>query len=188
MRAATRTAKARAAIDAMNRFYNQTDGRWSTSDAWWLSRNAPRDHPGLAGRRIQEYRWIWPAYLRAATSTAHGIPKAAGISEQTPPTTLDGESTGDGTLLHSHGRRRAVSGASRERDEAYICDYWSDDACDRGVIWNIPSLSCKERDQQRGLYLSRSPSSCAEIARRGTPRISPEAHWPRERWVPMHPA
>jgi hypothetical protein len=32
---------AKAAIDAMNAaFYNQTDGRWSTSDAWWVTANA----------------------------------------------------------------------------------------------------------------------------------------------------
>jgi len=33
----TPVANVQAAIAAMNAFYNETDGRWNTSAAWWVS-------------------------------------------------------------------------------------------------------------------------------------------------------
>lgn len=132
-----------AAIDAMNTaWYNETDGRWNSTTAWWLTGNAlqavcdytyaTKDTQYLSQleRTVQEQSgplpW-WPeggGYFRADSTDDTGWWALAMVRLF--------DITGNSTYLDI-----------AETDEAYIYSYWNVSTCGGGVIWDIPDLSYK---------------------------------------------
>lgn len=139
---ATAAANAKAAIDAMNGFYNQTDGRWSTSDAWWVTGNALQavlDYTQKTGSREYMEKALHTFDLQRAPLP--WWPQGGGD--------FRADSTDDtGWWALAMVRFYDVTGDAQyldiaKEDEAYIYQYWSDSECGGGVIWSIRTLSYK---------------------------------------------
>lgn len=131
----------RAAIKAMNTFYNETTGLWDTGP-WW--------HSGVALRALTEYMLIAgdkdPEYLVQATFT---------VETQRAPLDWWPEGGGDFradstddtgwwalalTSLYELTGEETYLDLAKE-DEAYMYSYWNTTTCGGGLIWNIPSLT-----------------------------------------------
>lgn len=148
---------AREAIEAMHRgFYNITDGRWGTSDAWWLSGNALQT--------ILDYM--------RATGSKDYLPQAEyTVRMQKEPLPWwpqgDGDFRADSTddtgwwalalvsLFDLTGSVEYLDIA--RRDEAYMYSYWSATACGGGIIQDIPNLAYKNAISNE-LYLKLAAS------------------------------
>ncbi|KAI1160604.1 putative glycosyl hydrolase [Nemania serpens] len=129
----------RAAIEAMNTFYNETTGLWNTGP-WW--------HSGVALRAIAEYMLITGSdeYIDMAAYT---------VDTQRAP--LDwwpqgggdfrADSTDDtGWWALALASLYEVTGNSTyldlaKEDEAYMYDYWNTATCGGGLIWNVPNMT-----------------------------------------------
>lgn len=127
----------RAAIEAMNGFYNQSTGLWDTGP-WW--------HSGVALRAIAEY-------MLSTGSTEYLDMAAFTVETQRAP--LDWWPEGDGdfradstddtgwwalalaSLYQLTGKSEYLDLA--KEDEAYMYNYWDTRTCGGGLIWNIPS-------------------------------------------------
>ncbi|TGJ83825.1 hypothetical protein E0Z10_g4973 [Xylaria hypoxylon] len=125
----------RAAIEAMNAFYNETTGLWDTSP-WWQS--------GVALRAVAEYMLV--------TGSEEYAPMAA-FTVDTQRAPLDwwpeggGEFRADSTddtgwwalalasLYEATGNSTYLDLA--KVDEAYMYDYWNTTTCGGGLIWSI---------------------------------------------------
>ncbi|KAI0454612.1 putative glycosyl hydrolase [Xylaria acuta] len=127
----------RAAIEAMNAFYNDTTGLWDTGP-WW--------HSGVALRAIAEYMLISGSdeYVDLAAYT---------VETQRAPLSWwpegGGEFRADSTddtgwwalalaSLYQVTRNSTYLDLAK-LDEAYMYDYWNTTTCGGGLIWNIPS-------------------------------------------------
>jgi predicted alpha-1,6-mannanase (GH76 family) len=147
----TGEAQAKAAVDAMMGFYNQTAGRWQPDIAWWLSGNALQallDYMHKTGdltympqvRRTIEAQaapleW-WPeggGFFRADSTDDTGWWALAMVRAF--------DVTGDATYL-DYARL----------DEEYMHSYWSGE-CGGGIIWDIPRLVYKNAISNE-LYLA----------------------------------
>lgn len=132
-----------SAIDAMNTaWYNETDGRWNSTTAWWLTGNA------LQSVCDYMYKTGDTQYLSEAEGT---------IEEQSGPLAWWPEGGGDfradstddtGWWALALVRLFDITGDkdyldTAELDEDYIYSYWNASTCGGGIIWNIPSLSYK---------------------------------------------
>ncbi|KAK3944629.1 putative glycosyl hydrolase [Diplogelasinospora grovesii] len=136
----------------MNLYYNQTDGRWSTADAWWVSGNALQD--------VLDYMY--------KTGSAEYMDKAAHTIEiQRAPLNWwpqgGGDFRADSTddtgwwalaLLRMYDITQDASylNISME-DEAYMYSYWNQTPCGGGIIWDIRTLSYKNAISNE-LYIS----------------------------------
>ena len=134
---------AQAAIEAMNSgFYNQTDGRWEDSVAWWLTGNAlqavldymhrtgSRQYLGQARHTIELQKaplpW-WPSGggdFRADSTDDTGWWALACVRMF--------DLTGEAEFLHYAAL-----------DEAYMYGFWSDEPCGGGIIWSVPTRTYK---------------------------------------------
>ncbi|KAI1131461.1 glycoside hydrolase family 76 protein [Nemania abortiva] len=130
-------ATVRAAIQAMNAFYNETTGLWDTGP-WW--------HSGVALRAIAEYM--------LATGSDDYVDMAA-FTVETQRAPLDWWPEGGGdfradstddtgwwalalTSLYQVTKNSTYLDLAKE-DEAYMYDYWNTTTCNGGLIWNIPN-------------------------------------------------
>ncbi|KAH8894785.1 family 76 glycoside hydrolase [Thozetella sp. PMI_491] len=135
------TEIARSAINAMNKFYNYTDGRWSYSEAWWLSGNALQVSLDY---RYKTGQWENISYVERTFER----------QRRTLPWWPDGEGdfradSTDDTGWWALAMLRFYDVTHDEKylnvakeDEAYIYNYWSD-KCNGGVIWDIITESYK---------------------------------------------
>lgn len=132
-----------AAIDAMNKaWYNETDGRWNSTTAWWLTGNALQ--------AVCDYTYITKdtQYL---SQLEHTVQEQSGPLPWWPEGggLFRADSTDDtGWWALAMVRLFDITGNSTyldiaETDEAYIYSYWNTSTCGGGVIWNIPDLSYK---------------------------------------------
>lgn len=132
-----------SAIDAMNTaWYNEADGRWNTSTAWWLTGNALQS--------VCDYMY--------KTGDMQYLPEAEGtIRKQSGP--LDwwpqggGEFRADSTddtgwwalalmrLFDITGDQAYLDTAAL--DEEYMYSYWNSSTCGGGILWSIRNLSYK---------------------------------------------
>ncbi|KAI0912546.1 putative glycosyl hydrolase [Ustulina deusta] len=129
----------RAAIEAMNAFYNETTGLWDTGP-WW--------HSGVALRAVAEYMLVTGSeeYVDMAAYT---------VDTQRAPLNWWPEGGGDfradstddtgwwalalASLYQATGNSTYLDFA--KEDEAYMYDYWNTTTCGGGLIWNIPSMT-----------------------------------------------
>jgi hypothetical protein len=134
---------AEAAIEAMNRqYYNETDGRWNTNDAWWLT--------GIAFQNLVDYM--------LATGTQDYVSQLEHTIElQKEPVEwwpegggyFRADSTDDTAwwamaLISLYDLTNTTEYLDIARlDEEYIWKYWLNDTCDGGLIWNIPTKEYK---------------------------------------------
>ncbi|ROV93163.1 hypothetical protein VMCG_08689 [Cytospora schulzeri] len=132
-----------SAIDTMNTaWYNETDGRWNSTTAWWLTGNALQS--------VCDYMF--------KTGDTQYLPEAEGtIEKQSGPLAWwpegDGNFRADSTddtgwwalalvrLFDITDDRGYLDTA--ELDEEYIYSYWNASTCGGGILWNIPDLSYK---------------------------------------------
>ncbi|KAJ2983328.1 hypothetical protein NQ176_g771 [Zarea fungicola] len=138
-----RAGAACEAIEAMNQgFYNATDGRWGTSDAWWLSANALQavlDYMRVTGSR---------EYLPQAE---HTVKMQRGPLPWWPEGGGDfrADSTDDTgwwalALISLFDLTGTIAYLDIARlDEAYMFSYWSSNPCGGGIIQDIPNLTYK---------------------------------------------
>lgn len=132
-----------SAIDAMNTaWYNETDGRWNSSTAWWLTGNALQalcDYMYKTGDR---------QYLSQAEGT---VEKQSGPLAWWPEGggEFRADSTDDtGWWALALVRLFDITSDSgyldtAELDEEYIYSYWNASTCGGGIVWDIPDLSYK---------------------------------------------
>ncbi|KUI63471.1 hypothetical protein VM1G_10334 [Cytospora mali] len=132
-----------SAIDAMNTaWYNETDGRWNSTTAWWLTGNA------LQGVCDYMLKTGDTQYLSQAEGT---IEKQSGPLPWWPEGGGDfrADSTDDtGWWALALVRLFDITDDSSyldtaELDEEYIYSYWNTSTCGGGILWNIPDLSYK---------------------------------------------
>jgi predicted alpha-1,6-mannanase (GH76 family) len=123
-------------------WYNQTDGRWNSTTAWWLTGNALQ---AVAD------------YTHATKDTQYLSQLKHTIQEQSAPLPWWPEGGGDfradstddtGWWALAAVRLYDITGDRTyldlaETDEAYIYSYWNASTCGGGVIWDIRSLSYK---------------------------------------------
>lgn len=134
---------AKVAIEAMNKgYYNTTDGRWDSIDAWWLTGVAFQtviDYMLLTGTKDyldqvkhtfelqkEPVEW-WPeggGYFRADSTDDTGWWALAMVS------------------LYDLTNSTEYLDVAR-LDEEYMYDYWNSSTCGGGLIWDIPSLEYK---------------------------------------------
>ncbi|CEJ81183.1 hypothetical protein VHEMI01327 [[Torrubiella] hemipterigena] len=151
------TNAAREAIDAMNwGFYNITDGRWRTSDAWWLSGNALQtilDYMRATGSK--DYLWQAEHTVRMQKKPLPWWPQGGGD--------FRADSTDDTgwwvlalvSLFDLTGSVEYLDIA--RRDEEYMYSYWSTSTCGGGIIQDIPNLAYKNAISNE-LYLKLAAS------------------------------
>ncbi|KKY18704.1 putative glycoside hydrolase family 76 protein [Phaeomoniella chlamydospora] len=149
------------AIEAMMSFYNQTDGRFSTEAAWWLTGNAlqatldymqktgSRKYMSLAENTITKQRvplsW-WPSGggdFRADSTDDTGWWALAMIR-----------------MYDLTGKKEYLEIA--KEDEAYMYGYWNTTTCGGGIIWDIPSRTYHNAISNE-LYLKVAASLHARI-------------------------
>ena len=134
---------AKAAIDAMNdRYYNATDGRWNTQGAWWLT--------GIALQTVIDYMLLTSSH-EYLEQVQHTIELQKGPLEWWPEGggLFRADSTDDTgwwalamvSLFDLTGETEYLDIA--RLDEAYMYDYWIEERCGGGLIWDIPSLGYK---------------------------------------------
>ncbi len=136
----------------MNLFYNQTDGRWSTADAWWVSGNALQAILDFALQSgSDEYMDFATHTFELQRAPLPWWPQGGGD--------FRADSTDDtGWWALAMVRFYDVTGNQTylevaKEDEAYMYDYWSDDECGGGIIWNIPDMVYKNAISNE-LYIS----------------------------------
>ncbi|KAF3767194.1 family 76 glycoside hydrolase [Cryphonectria parasitica EP155] len=131
-----------ASINAMNKaWYNETDGRWNSTTAWWLTGNALQS--------VCDYMFTTKdnQYLSLVEGTTQ---KQSGPLAWWPEGGGDfrADSTDDtGWWALAMVRLYDITANSTyleyaKLDEAYIYSYWNS-TCGGGVIWDIPELTYK---------------------------------------------
>ncbi|ROW01028.1 hypothetical protein VSDG_02925 [Cytospora chrysosperma] len=132
-----------SAIEAMNTaWYNETDGRWNSTTAWWLT-----------GNTLQSVC----DYMFKTGDTQYLVDAEGTIEKQSGPLAWWPEGGGnfraDSTddtgwwalalvrLFDITDDRSYLNTA--ELDEEYIYSYWNASTCGGGILWNIPDLSYK---------------------------------------------
>ncbi|KAI3325567.1 glycoside hydrolase family 76 protein [Xylariaceae sp. AK1471] len=129
----------RAAIAAMNAFYNETTGLWDTAP-WW--------HSGVALRAIAEYMLVTGSkdYLDMAANTVE-IQRAPLDWWPEGGGDFRADSTDDtGWWALALTSLYQVTGNSTyldlaKEDETYMYAYWNTTTCGGGLIWNIPNMT-----------------------------------------------
>ncbi|EOO00168.1 putative glycosyl hydrolase protein [Phaeoacremonium minimum UCRPA7] len=126
----------------MNGYYNLTDGRWSTVDAWWLTGNALQailDFMYKTGNR--QYMDMVLNTIEKQKEPLPWYPEGGGIFRS--------DSTDD-TGWWALAMVRAFDLTGNQRyldyailDEEYIYSYWNTSSCGGGVPWQIPTRSYK---------------------------------------------
>ena len=134
---------AKSAINSLNRgFYNSTDGRWDTQDAWWLS--------GVAMMSLLDYMQLTETddYLEQVEHTV-------AMQRKPLPWWLEGggdfraDSTDDtGWWALALVKLYDLTGSTdyldlARLDETYIYSYWNTSTCNGGLPWDIPKLEYK---------------------------------------------
>lgn len=150
-------AATRAAIEAMNSgFYNTTDGRWDTSDAWWLSGNALQtilDYMRVTG--TYDYLPLAEHTVKMQKKPLPWWPRGGG--------NFRADSTDDTgwwalALVSLFDLTGSVGYLDIARqDEAYMYSYWTTSACGGGIIQDIPNLKYKNAISNE-LYLKLAAS------------------------------
>ncbi|KAH8691183.1 glycoside hydrolase [Talaromyces proteolyticus] len=144
------------AIDAMLSFYNQTDGRWSTEAPWWITGNALQatlDYMAKTGSR--EYI---PQAVNTFTKQSAPLPwwPSGGGDFRADSTDDTGWwSLASVRMFDLTGDQQYLTYA--KEDEAYMYSFWSNDTCQGGIIWDIPSRSYKNAISNE-LYLKLAAS------------------------------
>src|SRR3569833_1322014 len=147
---------AAAAIEAMNGFYNQTDGRWSTAAAGWLSSNALQavlDFMHKTGSR---------KYLQQVEQS---------IEKQQKTTLNQVDSKGVPASLVADAGWRALAFVrlfdltqrpeyldSAAKDEQNMYDHWTDRRCGGGIGQDIPSATTYKTAISNELYIKTAVS------------------------------
>ncbi|KAK2074332.1 hypothetical protein P8C59_008547 [Phyllachora maydis] len=137
------TAVAQSAIDSMNKmFYNWTEGRWSPSDAWWVSGNALTsliDYMDKTGSQdVMNYT------LHTIKTQRKPIPWwPQGLGDFRADSTDD---TGWWAMVMI--RMYDLTGDNQylqiaKEDEAYMYQYWNASICGGGIIQDIRHLVYK---------------------------------------------
>ncbi|KAI1075132.1 glycoside hydrolase family 76 protein [Whalleya microplaca] len=131
-------SQARAAISALNTYYDNATGRWDPNGDWWqsgISLQALADFMGKTGTRdylAQAYNTVRQQRAPLAWWPEGGGEFRADSTDDTGwwalALTSLYELTGDEELLRI-----------ARLDEAYMFDYWNTTTCGGGLIWDVPS-------------------------------------------------
>lgn len=134
---------AKAAIDAMNsHYYNSTDGRWGTEAAWWLSGIAMQtiiDYMQLTGS-LEYIGYVWNT-IEHQRDPLDWWPEGGGWFRADSTDDTGWWALALVSLFDLTGSFLCLEIA--RLDEAYMYDYWVEETCGGGLIWNIPQLEYK---------------------------------------------
>lgn len=148
---------AREAIEAMNwGFYNVTDGRWGTSDAWWLSGNALQtvlDYMKATGSK--DYLSQAEYTVRMQKGPLPWWPQGGGDFRADSTDDTGWWALALVSLFDLTGSVEYLDIA--RRDEEYMYSYWSTTTCGGGIIQDIPNLAYKNAISNE-LYLKLAAS------------------------------
>jgi predicted alpha-1,6-mannanase (GH76 family) len=132
-----------AAVDAMvATFYNQTDGMFSSSDAWWLSGNALT---AVVDYMLASNSTKYMSQVLNTIALQRGVlpwwPSGGG-SFRTDST--DDTAWWALAMVRMFDLTRDTQYLDLAKlDEAYLYSYWDVPRCGGGIIWNIPQRSYK---------------------------------------------
>ncbi|HEX6357926.1 glycoside hydrolase family 76 protein [Actinophytocola sp.] len=133
--------KAKAAVEAMMRFYDQPSGRWSPEAPWWQSGNALQallDY--MAATQSTRYLWVLENTVEKQRQPLPWWPSGGGEfrADSTDDTGWWGLA-----MIRAYDITRDQEYLDIAKiDESYIGDYW-DDFCGGGVWWDIPNKTYK---------------------------------------------